>query len=48
MWEYEQLNFRKKIAHKNKNSNFEFQAPHTKIFKINCNFLAKMCFYILL
>ena len=29
MWEYEQLNFRKKIAHKKKKIiNFEFEAAH--------------------
>ena len=47
MWETEQPKIQKKNC-ENKNSKFEFEAPHTNILNINWNLLAKIHFYILL
>ena len=41
-------NFKKNLVTEIKIQEFEFEAPHTKVFEINRNFLAEMYFYILL
>ena len=46
MWEIEQL--KKILLGKIKIQNVEYEAPYTKVFKINWNFLAKIYFYFLL
>lgn len=49
MWETKQLKIKKDIVYKNeKLKTFKFETQHTKTFKNNRNFLAKVYFYILL
>ena len=49
MWDIEQLKIKKKkMFPKTKIQNFESEAPHTKTFNINWNFMAKIYVYNLL